>query len=228
MSISSKYYLIQEDEIKALTITNDDMHSNLKTVNHNYNELELSLNHQKDYNKKLSIELKVLSECWKENKDKNERITKEISRQIDRNKELESKLNTVVSEYEELKAKHYDMFEEKEKSEGLRKKQVLELDFLRRASKDYNANLLQMQSTNNEIKLAIYSCISVSKIFINKLSLTSYENDVYSRNYSENVPKLQEEINRLQHDSNLIFSIKILEELIRVICVEVEVFFIFI
>ena len=125
---------------------------------------------------------------------------------------------------EEYKSLHKQLLEEKENSEDSIRKYVMELDFLRKSDKGNNSNLMQMQNINNEVKLAVNSCLSVVKIFLNKLIIKPLNNKNYSINFSQNLPRIHQEIIKLESDKSLLLGIKIFEEFIRVICIELEVF----
>ena len=201
----------------------EDISNLLKTVENNHNQLEVALNNQNDFNNKNVKEFKVISQCSKENLDKNKLLYAELNQQTVINNELERKINILTDENHEIKAKYQELINEKDRIEGVNKKVDLELDNLRRTSKNLNGNLISIQTNNNEIKHEIYSCLSLVKIILNKFITVSTEKEVFSKNFFENISKIHEEINKIELDKNLILIIKIFEEFIRLISFEVDV-----
>ena len=218
------YHLIKENEINLLSKFKEETTSQLNNVQKNFNFLEIANNNQLDSNKKLSIDLKVSRENANEFKAKNEKLNKLLNDEVEKNKENETKIRAMLLIQEEYKSLHKQLLEEKENSEDSIRKYVMELDFLRKSDKGNNSNLMQMQNINNEVKLAVNSCLSVVKIFLNKLIIKPLNNKNYSINFSQNLPRIHQEIIKLESDKSLLLGIKIFEEFIRVICIELEVF----
>jgi len=174
------------------------------------------------------IEIKFLGENSKEFKEKLE-VTiidnKKLKEIIDNQ---ESHIESLKSEIELFREKHFEILEEKEESKGENKRLHAELEYLKKSSRDNCSNLLQMQNMLNEIKQSLFSCVCVAKIFICKFNVNLLEESSISKNFSENVPKLYKDIHSLENDKTFNNSLRILEEFIRLVCVELEVFYIII
>ena len=171
----------------------------------------------------MMIEIKLLGDNIKEYKENNESLIKELNKNKEIINNLESYILSLKSEIEVFKDKHYEIYEEREEINGENKRLNAELEYLKRSSKENCNHLLQMQNTLNEIKQSLSSCVCVAKIFICKFNVNSLEESLISKNFSENLSKLYKEIHCLENDKDFNSSIRILEEFIRIISVELEV-----
>jgi hypothetical protein len=171
------------------------------------------------------IEINILGESSKEYKEKLDITLLDNKKLKDIIDNQESHIESLKSEIELFREKHFEILEEKEESKGENKRLHAELGYLKKSSRDNCSNLLQMQNTFNEIKQSLFSCVCVAKIFICKFNVNLLEETTISKNFVENVPKLYKDIHSLENDKTFNNSIRILEEFIRLVCVELEVFY---
>ena len=193
------------------------------TAEENIREMEFSINKLNENNRKIHAELNCLSNEFVELKKNNENQEILISSLKEKKLSSEAIYDNLQNKYNELRELYNQTLENKNKSEAVHTKISEEFEKLKKSEKENYTKITQQQNELNELKLALGSCTSVSRISLQKLRVSLNQEDktkVFSEQFVAFYSKFY---NYLVKPSNDIQTVKFLEEWNKISSFELDV-----
>jgi DNA repair exonuclease SbcCD ATPase subunit len=189
----------------------------------NLREMEFNLNKLNENNRKIYTESNCLSSEIVELKKNNENQEILISTLKEKKLSLEAIYDNLQNKHNELRELYNQTVENKNKSEATLTKITEEFEKLKKSEKENYSKMTQQQNELNELKLALGSCTSVSRISLQKLRVSLNQEDntkVFSEQFVAFYSKFY---NYLVKPSNDTHTVKFLEDWTKISSFELDV-----